>query len=396
MASKKLLTIWLLVFGLILNFDKTLMSLIVQVLQKDQGWSPADAGDLLSIVYVSFCLATIPSGWIVDRFHYRRYIRVSLLILAVGSLGFFLIASSSALLNVVWLFLVIRFITGLGYPGYTTGVPKVIQENFPHEQRGSVQGYVLSTIGVGAILSFTVGIAVIAHWRWLYAFLATGFFLLWCISAKLPQQAALLTQTSGTKISLWSAWKDGNTLILALIMIVIEMVCMAIMNWLPTLLNHKFGLETAEMTGLLLIYAVVMSIGIATVAKLRQKYFLGKEGTFIAVCAVLGAGLLFIFDQSGSLVVAIIAMYGANLLLTWSFGLIWVLPYDFCQPKILASSFAVINLGSFIGGIAQGTLIGRIVEMSGGFTAAILFMSATLLIVSALPRLLRKVADTAA
>lgn len=396
MVANKSLTVWLLVFGLIINFDKTLMSLIVQVLQKDQGWSPADAGDLLSIVYVSFCLATIPSGWIIDRFHYRGYVRASLLVLALGSLGFFLAASSSALLSVVWLFLFIRFVTGLGYPGYTTGVPKVIQENFPHEQRGNVQGYVLSTIGFGAILSFTVGIAAIAHWRWLYAFLAVGFFLLWCTSVKLPKKIAAPAQKKDVKISFWSAWKDHNTLILALIMIAIDMVCMAIMNWLPTLLNHKFGLQTGEMTGLLLIYAVVMSIGIATVAKLRQKYFLGKEGTFIAVCAILGAALLFIFNQSDSLWVAIIAMYCANLLLTWSFGLIWVLPYDFCQPKILASSFAVINLGSFIGGIAQGTLIGRIVQMSGSFTAAILFMSATLLVVSALPRLLCKVTDTAA
>ena len=229
MVANKSLTVWLLVFGLIINFDKTLMSLIVQVLQKDQGWSPADAGDLLSIVYVSFCLATIPSGWIIDRFHYRGYVRAGLLVLALGSLGFFLAASSSALLSVVWLFLFIRFVTGLGYPGYTTGVPKVIQENFPHEQRGNVQGYVLSTIGFGAILSFTVGIAAIAHWRWLYAFLAVGFFLLWCTSVKLPKKIAAPAQKKDVKISFWSAWKDRNTLILALIMIAIDMVCMAIM-----------------------------------------------------------------------------------------------------------------------------------------------------------------------
>ena len=49
MVANKSLTVWLLVFGLIINFDKTLMSLIVQVLQKNQGWSPADAGDLLAV-----------------------------------------------------------------------------------------------------------------------------------------------------------------------------------------------------------------------------------------------------------------------------------------------------------------------------------------------------------
>ena len=88
-------------------------------------------------------------------------------------------------------------------------------------------------------------------------------------------------------------------------------------------------------------------------------------------------------------------MYGANLLLTWSFGLIWVMPFDFVKPAMMASSFAVINIGSFIGGIAQGTLIGRIVDWSGSFTAAILFMAAALLIAAILPQMLRKVSESA-
>ena len=87
--NRTALTAWLLLFGVILNFDKTLMSLVVQVLQKDLGWSASDAGDLLSVIYVSFCLATVPSGWIIDRYHYRGYVRCSLAIICLGSLLFF-------------------------------------------------------------------------------------------------------------------------------------------------------------------------------------------------------------------------------------------------------------------------------------------------------------------
>ncbi len=393
--NRTALTAWLLLFGVILNFDKTLMSLVVQVLQKDLGWSASDAGDLLSVIYVSFCLATVPSGWIIDRYHYRGYVRCSLAIICLGSLLFFAASQSTTLLAMPIVFLAIRFLTGLGYPGYTTGVPKIIQENYEHSVKGTVQGFVLSTFGIGAIISFTVGIHFIAQWQYLYLVLAAGFAFLWLTSAALPRAQVTTDIKAKPKIDFFAAWRDRNTLILALLMIVIDMVCMAIMNWLPTLLNQKFGLQTNDMTSVLLGYAVVLTVGVSTVAILRKKFFMGKEGIFIALCSVFSAALLFWFETSDSLIVATVTMYGANLLLTWSFGLIWVMPFDFVKPAMMASSFAVINIGSFIGGIAQGTLIGRIVDWSGSFTAAILFMAAALLIAAILPQMLRKVSESA-
>ena len=393
--NRTALTAWLILFGVILNFDKTLMSLVVQVLQKDLGWSASDAGDLLSVIYVSFCLATVPSGWIIDRYHYRGYVRCSLAIICLGSLLFFAASQSTTLLAMPIVFLAIRFLTGLGYPGYTTGVPKIIQENYEHSVKGTVQGFVLSTFGIGAIISFTVGIHFIAQWQYLYLVLAAGFAFLWLTSAALPRAQVTTDTKAKPKIDFFAAWRDRNTLILALLMIVIDMVCMAIMNWLPTLLNQKFGLQTNDMTSVLLGYAVVLTVDVSTVAILRKKFFMGKEGIFIALCSVFSAALLFWFETSDSLIVATVTMYGANLLLTWSFGLIWVMPFDFVKPAMMASSFAVINIGSFIGGIAQGTLIGRIVDWSGSFTAAILFMAAALLIAAILPQMLRKVSESA-
>lgn len=383
------LTVWLLLFGLVINFDKTFMALTVQFLQTQAGWTASQSGDLLAVVYGAFLLATLPSGWLIERFHYRRYVRVNLIILAVASLLFFF-ATRNPLTLTPWALMSLRFLTGLGYAGFTSGVPKIIQENYPQQKKGDIQGYVIGTIGAGAIVSFTLGTALSSFWQFMYLGLALGFVLLWMAAARLPKpQPVAPSKERDWRVLL--AWKDRNTLILTVLMIVIEMVCIALMNWLPTLWGHKFAVSASDMTWVLMGYALVMSIGVSTVASLRRKFFMGREGLFIVVCSLISAALLLLVENSSSMFVVGLGIYSASLLLTWAFGLIWVLPYDYVKPDMLACSFAVINVGSFVGGILQGSLIGRIVDAAGGsFTAAIFFMAALLLAVSPLPSLLRK------
>lgn len=389
MAHHPLLTLWLLAFGLIINIDKIFMSLTVRVLQSDYGWTASQAGDLLSIVYVAFCLATIPSGWLIDRYSYKRYVMASLLLMSFGSILFFGVVSTSATLIPV-LLLVLRFITGLGYAGYTNGVPKIIHANYPHAIRGDLQGYVISTIGIGAVITYAIGTPLLEHWKVVYGVLGFLFLILYGLARRLPEPAD--DHDKAIPPHFKAAWTDRNTLILMVLMIALDMVCMAITNWLPTLWDKKFGLATQDLSLLLSIYALVMSLGVATVSKLRKAFFEGHEGKFIAMCSVLGAALLLSFDMTEHVWISVVTVCGATLLLTWAFGLIWVLPFEYIRGDMLASSFAVINIGGFIGGMLQGTLVGRIVDaFDGSFTPAILMMTGFLVLASALPRFLKKI-----
>ena len=74
MDNKKKVFFTLLMIGTFANMDKGMIGLTVKNLINQYGWSASDAGIILSIFYVSFILVTLPGGWIVDRFGYRKFV----------------------------------------------------------------------------------------------------------------------------------------------------------------------------------------------------------------------------------------------------------------------------------------------------------------------------------
>lgn len=66
-----------------------------------------------------------------------------------------------------------------------------------------------------------------------------------------------------------------------------------------------------------------------------------------------------------------------------------MLPYQTIPVRIIGSAFAVINIGAFVGGIVQGSGIGILVDMTGGYVVPFIVMAVLLLISGLVPFLLK-------
>lgn len=393
-SNKKKIFFTLLMIGTFANMDKGMVGLTVKELISQYGWSASDAGLILSIFYVSFILVTLPGGWFVDRFGYRKFVIFSLSVLTLGSIGFGM-AGSMAAGSLLMALVGMRLFTGFGHAGYTNGAPKIIADNFAQEERGAVQGKVVATAGVGAIVAYTVGSYIISfNWQYAYYALAAFFatclavFYFWVPEKQLTAEEQAM-KAAMPKVSPIEAWKNRNTLVLAAALLLNNLAGVGFLNWLPSMWAKTFTVSDSMLSMVLIGYAITLIVSCASAPGIIRKWFPEREKIFMFICSVVSAVTLVAAVKAPSFAMSVVALYISNLFLMSAFAGIILLPYRMIPIRIIGSAFAVINIGAFVGGIGQGLLVGRLVDAAGGdYFPAFLAMAVCVVVAGLIPFLL--------
>lgn len=398
-------TFWtLFVIGLLANIEKGLVGVIAPYLRDSEymarlgltAWDPAKIGLLTSLFYISFIVMTFGAGWFVDKFGYRLFVPPCLGILAAGAV-FFGVAGFTSGAMAILLMPIARMIIGFGQAGYTNGTPPVIATSFNSEQRGSVQGRVVATAGLGTILCYLVINPLLAakDFRIIYFILAALLLVAIFMFIKLvpaPQADAVKTASGKSKapVKFSEAWTNRNTLVLALLLLLNNAVGVALLNWANDMYVTQFKIPKSAWQLLLVMvgYGVILLIATWTAADVIKRFFAGKEKLFMLGCSVAGAVFLVATVSVSSFWGSAICLWIANMAIMWAFGVILLLPYQSIPIRIIGSAFAVINIGAFVGGILQGYGIGLIVKASGGYFMAFVVMAVFLLLHGLVPFLL--------
>ena len=382
--KKTLLT--LLFIGSISSLDKSMMGLTVLAVGEEFSLLPSQTSIILSVFYIGYIAITLPAGWFVDRYGYKKFILSSLAILVLFSFCFSL-PSSLALLACARLFV------GIGHAGYTNGSPKIIDENFIGKQKGTIQSIVLMATGIGGVLAYTVGAALIhTDWRLAYWIIATLFFVAFLLlfflvpEKKKDNQGMKETQ----KISIFDGWKSRNTLVLALGLLFNNLVNVALLSWMPSVLKANFSMESKDISLILTGNAIVMAMATGVAGLILRKYFAGKEKKFVFLSCIITAGGLIAFITSHKLILTVAFLYVVTTLSMFTFTAFLSLPYQLVPSSIIGSSFAVINIGAFIGGIISPIIIGNLVTIAGGsFFTGFIVMAVAMVICGLTPALLK-------
>ena len=354
--------------GIFANLDKSMIGFTADKLISTYGFTKAEMGNLSSVFYVSFILVTIPGGWLVDRFGYKKFVVISLTILMVFS---FLFGNVSGLFAILFL----RFLVGFGQAGYTNGAPKIISDNFAPEQCAKVQSIVIATAGVGGILASTVGQSIInVNWHYAYYMLAAGYLVaLVLVAIFLKDKKAANTEVKEKaqpteKVGFFDAWKDKNTLLLAIAILFSNLVGVAMMFWLPNVFHVNFDIQNPSMLSTVMVgFYVVMTIATAISGSVITKYFKGKEQKFIFWASIITAICIVIFIAAPIYQVAIAALYVSDFTMMVAFSALLSMPYQIVPRRIIGSAFAVLNIGAFVGGIISPQLVSAFAKSDSYF-----------------------------
>ena len=382
--KKTLLT--LLFIGTISSLDKSMIGLTVIAVGEEFSLLPSQTSIILSVFYIGYMAITIPAGWFVDRFGYKKFLLSSLAILVIFSFCFSL-PSSLALLAFARLFV------GVGHAGFTNGSPKIINDNFIGKQKSSIQSIVLMATGIGGVLAYTVGVALVNYnWRLVYWIIATLFFVAFLLMFLLVPEKKKVHQDikEAKKISIFDGWKSRNTLVLALGLLFNNLVNVALLSWMPSILRANFNMESKGISLILTGNAIVMAVATAAAGFILRKYFTGKEKTFVFLSCILTAVGLMAFITSSNLFLTVTFLYIVTALSMFTFTTFLSLPYQLIPSSIIGSSFAVINIGAFIGGIVSPLIIGNLVTIAGGsFFTGFIAMAIAMVLCGLTPSLLK-------
>lgn len=354
--------------GIFANLDKSMIGFTADKLISSYGFTKAEMGNLSSVFYVSFILVTIPGGWLVDRFGYKKFVVVSLSILTVFS---FLFGNVSGLFSI----LLLRFLVGFGQAGYTNGAPKIISDNFAPEQCAKVQSIVIATAGIGGILASTVGQSIInVNWHYAYYMLAAGYLValvlvvIFLKDKKVANTGAKEKAQPAEKVGFFDAWKNKNTLLLAVAVLFSNLVGVAMMFWLPNVFHVNFNIENSSMLSTIMVgFYIVMTIATAISGSVITKYFKGKEQKFIFWLSIITAICIVVFIAAPIYQVAIAALYVSDFTMMLAFSALLSIPYQIVPRKIIGSAFAVLNIGAFVGGIISPQLVSAFAQADSYF-----------------------------
>ena len=331
---------------------------------------------------------TIPGGWLVDRFGYKKFVVISLAVLMVFSLLFGTVSSLFAIL-------LLRFMVGFGQAGYTNGAPKIISDSFEADQCAKIQSFVVATAGIGGILASTVGESIInTNWHHAYWFLGIGYMVALLLAVIfLKEHKKEMPAVQGSEavekehIGFFDAWKNRNTLLLAGAVLFSNLVGVAMMFWLPNVFHVNFNIENPAMLSTVMVgFYVIMTIAMASSGIILTKYFKNKELSFIFWASVLTAVCLVIFITAPLYQLAIAALYIGD------FAMMLAVPYQLIPRKIIGSAFAVLNIGAFLEGIISPQIVSAFAK-SGSYVVSFLVLALCMVISGGLALLVKKPAQ---
>ncbi len=370
-------------------------------MNKEIGLSPAAFGLGGGLFFVGYFLFEVPSNLILHRVGARIWI-------ARVMITWGLVSAASALTAGPTSFYVLRFLLGAAEAGFFPGIILYLSLWFPIRQRAAAAAWFMAAVPLSTAIGSPISGAImqlppmfgLADWQLLYILEAVpavllGFVVLkrmvdtpaqatwleaderdWLI-AKMKEEADLRQAHAGHTASAMSALRDLRVLALALIYFGTSAGLYTLGLWAPLMIHH-YGFDALH-TGLINVIPSVAAI-VAMILWARHSDRTGERTWHVVIPCVLACLGFVLAGQAGTAITIVLALIVVNVGISAAKAPLWAMPSMFLSGAGAAAGIASINsignLGGFVGPAVIGWLKGR----TGGYTAGLYVVAATLAI----------------
>ncbi len=179
------------------NFaDRAVLNPLLPLLRQHFGVSDTWLGSLPFFLLVILALASIPSGYLADRFNEPK-------IIAGGVLFWSLAAIASGFAPTFFILFVVRGFVGIGEAAYAPAAQSLISDSFSKGNRALAQAVFASGMILGAVSGLALGGIMGARHGWQHAFIIIG------VLGILPGLSALIAQATSAAAPLGSCQPLG-------------------------------------------------------------------------------------------------------------------------------------------------------------------------------------------
>ncbi|WP_147532240.1 MFS transporter [Bacillus marasmi] len=350
--------------------DVGMLSFIIAALQKDWGLTTEQMGWIGSINSIGMAVGAFAFGLMADRIGRKNVFIITLLLFSVGS-------GLSAFSTTLTMFMILRFLIGMGLGGELPVASTLVSEIVPAEKRGQVVVLLESFWAGGWLISALISFFIIPKYGWETALLISAlpaFYALY-LRVKLPDSPQFLAQKHNVKVSalenivaVWAKPHTTQTTMLWILWFCVVFSYYGMFMWLPSVMVMK-GFSLIKSFQYVLIMTLAQLPGYFTAAWFIER--LGRK--FVLVTYLIGTALSAYFfgfaDSLGLLITAGILLSFFNL---GAWGALYAYTPEQYPAVIrgtgagMAASFG--RIGGIFGPLLVGYLVAREVAIPTMFT----------------------------
>jgi ACS family glucarate transporter-like MFS transporter len=396
--------------------DRATLSITGPSMRTEFGLTTVQMGYIFSAFSWAYVLAQIPGGWLLDRFGPRRVYAASifawsaftLLQAATGWLGTLALG-----LGAVGALFALRFLVGLAESPAFPGNAKIVASWFTTTERGTASA-IFNSAQYFAAMAFTPLMAAITHWfGWREVYVAMGVLgmllaLLWTRFMRSPARHPAVNRQElehiaggggliemgegGVPVPVQSrTMKEGRTrfylrhllssrMLLGIYLgqFSINVLTYFFLTWFPVYLvqqRHMSILKAGFMTSVPALCGFVggMLGGVISDALLKAGWSLtaARKTPIIGGMLLSTSLILCNYVDSEWLVVALMALafFGKG---AGSLG--WAVVADVAPKEVIGLAGSIFNMFGNVAGIVTPIVIGYIVDSTGSFNLALVFV----------------------
>lgn len=217
------------------------------------GLTPAQGGLLATATLLGIGVSSVTVGWFADNYGRKRALLCSLAVFGVFTAALAVVPNFT-------LFLVLRFLAGLGLGGVWGAVSTYVVETWPAAQRGRAAAFVLSSFPVGGAVAAVMAGVLLPNWRLLFLLAGVGVLVPMVIVGLFFRESAEWARQKSTPVKvaeIFAPGLRGRTLLGTAVAGLALFGWWGGSTWLPTYLHTERGIPTATVA----VFMTVLNLG---------------------------------------------------------------------------------------------------------------------------------------
>ncbi len=343
------------------NFaDRQVLNPLVPLLRQHFGVSDAQLGSLQMVLLVILAIASIPFGYLADRFSEPK-------IIAGGVLFWSFAAIASGFAPTFFLLFLVRGLVGIGEAAYAPAAQSLISDSFSKDNRAMAQAVFASGMILGGVSGLALGGIMGARHGWQHAFIIMG------VIGILPGLSAFKLKEPPRRPRSEAISPFELLLVPAFVAMIAAGICItfttvSFVTWgIDYAMNYKnFSLKEAALS--LAIVALLSSVlGVLSggfVADRLQKRL--KYGRILVIFGafITATPFLLIAIQSDEKWMVLAGFFVAMFFMSWYHGPTTAILHDLTPQRGHATAVGVYMFATQFFGALGPLLIGRISDIS--------------------------------
>lgn len=356
--------------------DVGMLSFVMVALQKDWGLSTQEMGWIGSINSIGMAVGALVFGILSDKIGRKSVFIITLLLFSIGS-------GLTALTTTLAMFLVLRFLIGMGLGGELPVASTLVSESVEAHERGKIVVLLESFWAGGWLIAALISYFVIPKYGWEVAMILSAIPALYALYLRwnLPdsprfQKVEKRPSVIGNIKSVWSGEYRKATIMLWILWFSVVFSYYGMFLWLPSVMVLK-GFSLIKSFQYVLIMTLAQLPGYFTAAWFIER--LGRK--FVLVTYLIGTACsAYLFGVAESLTVLIVAGMLLSFFNLGAWGALYAYTPEQYPTVIRGTGAGMAAAFGRIGGILGPLLVGYLVASQASLSLIFTIFCGSILI----------------